>query len=675
VTEKSSSQILFLVVSGCILAGSVAALIYFSFLMPLHQDEAGYWFNFTNKSFANRSFPIAQIPNHTLSIYLAKLSLLWFGYTGIGLRFPVILFGVLDVVLIFFWIRHVSGSSTMGLLGACCLFLLPWFTHHAHELRGYSSYIFFSLISIFALRFLLLHGDRFRYWLLLLVSFLGGYYSSLGSVVFIFNFMATIWILKLWQSFKPGNVRVASFEAISFKSLFLFSTVAVLIMMTIMFVLDPHLLLRNREYQDGLQWMPFVLIKDVFSTFLGFHYLDDSGSLIYKYPVILYLFSLVCCGYGIWTAYRERLTEGTLFLTLYGTTILFVVLMGQGLQTRAVCYLLPFIVLFQVLGLSKILARLFPKNLDGSGFSPFGYQTLVLFLAIYFVCLMTGKYQNMDGNSGNPFEKSRQYLIKNSKPNDLIISSLQDTVSGFYFGKLILDQNKTIFKMEDLNAIYYLSHSQANPPKIKLQNYLSEKKSLGLEDSFNELAHFENGGVRGKEIFIYKMDIGTVQKVSLGWEQLIEFNFFGGEGKCEKKRGEFGLQLQCPKSILACSDGFQFPGLSLDGFFQLILFSYRNELGTRSKTMVSLEEARNDSSGNVEILIKSSLDDNYFINLSVDNIEDLDHYKRDVRLYTPFLQKLESGREFILCLAGDLFRNNSSIEKVVVINFKPEKKL
>ena len=76
-----------------IIFGTIASLFYFSFLMPLHVDEGSYWFHFTNRTWPNRFDPMVALPHHTLTIYMAKWSLSMFGYNGIGLRLPVIIFG------------------------------------------------------------------------------------------------------------------------------------------------------------------------------------------------------------------------------------------------------------------------------------------------------------------------------------------------------------------------------------------------------------------------------------------------------------------------------------------------------------------------------------------------------------------------------------------------------
>ena len=89
-----------------IFIANVGFLFYYAHLMPLHVDEAGFWFNWTNKSFLNRLFNenvsrSIYPPFHGLTIYLGKISLPIFGNNGIGLRFPVIFFGVSSSVLLY----------------------------------------------------------------------------------------------------------------------------------------------------------------------------------------------------------------------------------------------------------------------------------------------------------------------------------------------------------------------------------------------------------------------------------------------------------------------------------------------------------------------------------------------------------------------------------------------
>ena len=140
---KTSKKIFY--ASGLIaIIGGILSLFYYAYLMPLHVDEAGWWFNYTNKAYQYRFILNPLDPNHTLTIYLAKISLLVFGNTGIGLRFPVIFFGVLSAGIFFLFVRKVTSSSLTGVVASALLFLNPFFLHYSHELRGYSAYFFFS---------------------------------------------------------------------------------------------------------------------------------------------------------------------------------------------------------------------------------------------------------------------------------------------------------------------------------------------------------------------------------------------------------------------------------------------------------------------------------------------------------------------------------------------------
>ena len=189
----------------------ILSLFYYANLIPLHVDEAGYWFNFTNKSIENRNLQNQQVPNHTLAIYGAKLSLKFFGNNGIGYRFPAILFSLLSAGALFYFARQLFKSSLKAILAVGLLFLCPWYLHYSHELRGYTSLLFFALVAFISLDKFLTKGNEASLWALMLIAFIGSYYSSLGSVVFIFNFMATLWILKIAQYLMPSNQRLIPF--------------------------------------------------------------------------------------------------------------------------------------------------------------------------------------------------------------------------------------------------------------------------------------------------------------------------------------------------------------------------------------------------------------------------------------------------------------------------------
>lgn len=53
------AKIFFWMSFSVVICGSIAGLFFYANLMPLHVDEAGYWFNFTNKA-----LPIAPCQIH-----------------------------------------------------------------------------------------------------------------------------------------------------------------------------------------------------------------------------------------------------------------------------------------------------------------------------------------------------------------------------------------------------------------------------------------------------------------------------------------------------------------------------------------------------------------------------------------------------------------------------------
>ena len=77
------------------------------------KDEWGKVFPLTFKSFEDDKHPV--------HIYLTALSVRLLGLSDFSTRFPASLFGVFNVVVIFFLARIIFGSSLMGLLSALFL--------------------------------------------------------------------------------------------------------------------------------------------------------------------------------------------------------------------------------------------------------------------------------------------------------------------------------------------------------------------------------------------------------------------------------------------------------------------------------------------------------------------------------------------------------------------------
>ena len=150
---KVSKNIFYITIT-LILVINVGFLIYYAYHIPLHIDEAGWWFNYTNKSWQNRFNtldPMRQFngPFHTLSTYLPKLTLPIFGQNGVGWRIPVVAFGLLACWIIYYFIKTLTNSGKTAGLGAALTLLNPFLNHYAHESRSYVMLLFFPLAVIY----------------------------------------------------------------------------------------------------------------------------------------------------------------------------------------------------------------------------------------------------------------------------------------------------------------------------------------------------------------------------------------------------------------------------------------------------------------------------------------------------------------------------------------------
>ncbi|SVE53270.1 uncharacterized protein METZ01_LOCUS506124, partial [marine metagenome] len=230
-----------------------------------------------------------------------------------------------------------------------------------------------------------------------------------------------------------------------------FSLVATGIMAFIIFNLDLLLILKNREGQiihGDTPWSSVEMVKlvsDIFSTFLGYRYLDDPPSILYHYPLPVWIFSLVCFFYGLKLALDSRQTPALIFVTLFATTFIFNLANQHYIQTRAVCYLLPFLLIYQTVGLIGLIKAGIKRTRFKTQEQERIYGILAGILLIYFSMLSIGKYQNLEPKSGNPYEQVKSFLLNETGSTDLIISSLRDTVGGFYLGDTIRDHTSNIF--------------------------------------------------------------------------------------------------------------------------------------------------------------------------------------------------------------------------------------
>ncbi len=660
--EKTKSLYYFSIL--LVVAGGIASLFYYSFLMPLHVDESGFWFHYTNRSFQHRFIFNPLNPNHTLTIYLAKISLGIFGNTGIGLRFPVVVFGILSAGILYLFVNKVTGSKTTGALASALLLLNPFFLHYSHELRGYPAYFVFLVASYLCLIHLLKKGNKFSIWALLFLFFVVCYVANLAAPIFFTIFLASIWIFVVLNKFTSLGNRISEFEKINIRSFFFFSAIAASFFAFVMFYLDRAVMPNLFKVQNPVS--NYLAIPDIFSVFLGYKYLDDATSILYSYPTLIWLLSLSSFIYGWWRFMKEKHWLASLFLLMFVLNSIFYIALQTWIPVRSSIYLLPFILLFQACGLKAIIEKGVNKlnpQLEGGVV----YRVLAVVLICYFALLNIGKYRNFEPESGNPFELALTFLKENTGPNDLIVSSLYDTQAGFYFGDLIRGKNFNIYENGKIENIYYLT-PKMNEKNIKMDSVIPTVKKVNtlFLDKFENVVSYENNGVRPSAVHIFKKKIEIQPILDLNKNNLPSTAYFGNNQKaCNLQKDGNGIRISCESSSFTCArQALDSPKIKKDDF-QLVMFRHKNDKGTKTISFASFKSI--DPMGKQPF---NPFPDINMVNLLVNNIKDLDIHGENIDLIDVSLQNMGGGNNAMFCMQGRLFNGNSIIHGVKVFNWK-----
>ncbi|MBC8286915.1 MAG: hypothetical protein H8E42_05505 [Nitrospinae bacterium] len=650
-----------------ILAGNVYSLFFYANLIPLHVDEGRYFFHFTNTSFQNRFELYFQYPVHSLTIYLAKASLWIFGKNGIGWRLPVILFSVLSGGILFYFVCKTVNSFRVATLALSFLFLNPFFIHYSHELRGYPSLFFFAVCSYALLWLMFERKKQFGLWLGLLISLLACYAATISALMFFFVFLSVVWVLRLLEHFSYFQDHLKLFKNINIKHLFVFSSIFSIFVLFIVFKVDYKIITAPLDDFGGKP-INLIALPDFFSAFLGYRYLDDPASELFRYPLVIWLMSLTFFTLGWLQLFRDKNLLPILFLGLFIVTAGIYIFSGKWIPMRSSVYLLPFICIFWAYGLdsaTQIIAKRLPSN-------PYGYSfpLLTIILILYFSFFSWGKYKNTNAESGNPYESTLHYLKANSSPNDLIISTTYETLSEFYFGDFIRQQTKNIYEGGKLTGIYYVtpkSDEKSVPLSRAFRDSAQIKPILDLGD-FKLVASFVNGGVRPSEVNIFKMVIKESTSINLNHNALSSAGYFGNYGvPCENFNEQQGLRLQCEKTFFACADrNIDLVGIKKEAS-QLVIFNAINDYGTKHTTSAFFNSL--GETFDTGLLNNDFFKDTYLVNSLTDPISNLDTFKKNVEFFVPTIQQVQEESMFMLCLGGKLFNRNSLIKGLKIFQF------
>ncbi|SVC07936.1 uncharacterized protein METZ01_LOCUS260790, partial [marine metagenome] len=348
------------------------------------------------------------------------------------------------------------------------------------------------------------------------------------------------------------------------------------------------------------------------------------------------------------TLFKKESFLVPLFLVLFGTTIAVYALSGQFIPVRSAIYLLPFIVIFQAYGLKESILKLSMRWFSQDSQTRLMYVLVSSYLIGCFFLLTVGKYKNLHSDSGNPYELTRSYLKNNAGPNDLIISSLHDTVGGFYLGAMIREKNFNIYKNGRIENIYYLA-PKVGESKIELDMVYPDIKKVKFLplDKFKPVVSFENKGVRPSAVHIFKRKVEIYPVVDLNQSDLLIPGYYGNYKKvCNTQVDGQGIRVKCYGSKMSCAKHLL--TLSVKKIdLQFILFHHINDRGTKTVSYASMKSMDQSEKSRKENQDFTLLPDIYRFNDLVNNINDMDPYRKNVDLIDVSLQKMGGSKNIL----------------------------
>lgn len=188
-----------------------ASVGYDAFLLSTSgKDQWGQSWPLTFKSFGEYKYP--------WQIYAALVSGVVWGWSEFSIRFPSAIFGTVNVLLLYFITKLISGKKSVGLFAALLLAVSPWhiqFTRMAWE----SAYV---LLFLYIGIYLFVRGIKeIGPWLPIGTFFMGLSMFAYNSAKLVVPFLFAWTILTYWKDFlqKQRWLIVAGFVLLLFFSI------------------------------------------------------------------------------------------------------------------------------------------------------------------------------------------------------------------------------------------------------------------------------------------------------------------------------------------------------------------------------------------------------------------------------------------------------------------------
>ena len=179
----------------------LAAITFGALILRCLHLDADLWLDEITPIFDYGHMPVLHIVttyissnNHLLNTLLVKLAIAFLGEQEWAVRLPAMLFGVATIPAIY-WVSRFALSRRASL---CVAILVAVSYHHiffSQNARGYTAYLFFSVLSS-GLLVKGLQEDRTRHWVLYVLTMFLNFASHLDSI-FVFGSHVLVAVIAL----------------------------------------------------------------------------------------------------------------------------------------------------------------------------------------------------------------------------------------------------------------------------------------------------------------------------------------------------------------------------------------------------------------------------------------------------------------------------------------------
>ncbi len=383
----------------------------------------------------------SALGNHLLNTLLVNLAIAGFGEREWAIRLPAVIFGTATIPAIY-WVTRLALSRQASLSVAL---LLAVFYHHvffSQNARGYTAYLFFSLLSS-GLLVKGLQEDRARIWGLYVVTM----FFNLASVMisaFVFashilvGAVALLTVRRGGASSIPLLRRLAGvFAVTAFLGFCLYAMTLFRVYVAVQTTYT--------EAASGYSLFSAEALKElVRGISAGF----GSGMIFGTLPF------LIVGGVGFVVLLRRQWSLTVALVIPQILTVIFLIVSGLNFYPRFFLLALPLSILVVVQGIYSF-AKLIERILGKSKYIFSSGLAIMLVLIICAVSLIS--LRNYYSMPKQAYRASIRYIEAERKPGEIIIVIyLADSGYSYYGKEFKLKQDKDYFLVrseEDLDAV------------------------------------------------------------------------------------------------------------------------------------------------------------------------------------------------------------------------------